>query len=87
MSYEYHGKDTIYSPTWFSSAQVNAESYDDLTFELYRDEVMVHSRTVSDNFPFRLPTQRGRKYSYNLKGTDEVRGVFLSSTMSELNGV
>ncbi len=87
MSYEYHGKDTIYSPTWFSSAQVNAESYDDLTFELYRDEVLVHTRTVSDNFPFRLPTLRGRKYSYNLKGTDEVRGVFLASTMSELSGV
>ena len=87
MSYEYHGKDTIYSPTWFAAAQVNAESYNDLTFELYREEVMVHSKVVTDNVPFRLPTKRDRKYSYNLKGADEVRGVFLASTMSELNGV
>jgi len=87
MSYEYHGKDSIFSPTWFSAAQVNAETYDDLTFELYRDEVMVHSKVVTNNNPFRLPTKRGRKYSYLMKGTDEVRGVFLASTMSELLGV
>lgn len=87
MSYHYHSRDAIFSPTWFSAAQVNAESYNNLTFELYRDENMVYSVPVTDNTPFRLPTQRGRKYSWALRGVDEVRGVFLASTMSELTGV
>lgn len=87
MSYTYHGRDTIMSPTWFSSAQVNAESYNDLTFDLYRDRILVHSHIVTSNTPFRLPTKRGRIYSYALRGADEVRGVFLASTMSELTNV
>lgn len=87
MTYQYHGRDSVYSPTWFAAAQVNAETYDDLTFELYRDKTLVHTKVVTDNIPFRLPTKRGRKYSYMLRGSDEVRGVFLASTMSELNGV
>lgn len=87
MTYEYQGKDTISSPTVFSCAQVNAESYNSLIFDLYRDKVKVHSHTVLNNDPFRLPTKRGRVYSYGLRGQDEVRGVFIASTMSELTNV
>lgn len=87
MTYEYQGKDSISSPTWFSAAQVNAESYNNLIFDLYRDKSVVHSRPVTSNVPFRLPTKRGRVYSYGLRGQDEVRGVFLASTMSELTNV
>ena len=87
MSYHYHSKDSIFSPSIFSSAQVNAESYDNLTFDLYRDKILIHSHSVVDNVPFRLPTKLGRKYSWGIRGTDEVRGVFLASTMAELSGI
>lgn len=86
MTYEYQGKDTISSPSVFSCAQVNAESYNNLIFDLYRDGAVVYSKTVLSNVPFRLPTKRARKYSYGLRGQDEVRGVFIATTMSELKG-
>lgn len=87
LSFEYHSRDSIFSLTFFSAAKVNAESYNDLTFKLFRDGQEVYSASVTSNNPFRLPTKLGRKYSWSISGMDEVRGVFIASTMSELYGL
>lgn len=74
----------ITPPTSFSAAMVLAERYP-VTFELYVDERLSHTKTVSDNMPFRLPSGfRGRKWQARLSGDSYVYGAFIAGSVEEL---
>ena len=84
MTFEYHSSTSVVSPSSFSAVKVDANSYLDLTFNLYRDNQLIYTTPITSNDVKRLPTKRGRLYSWSLTGTDEVRGVGLATTASEL---
>jgi len=85
MTMTYKSRDKITSPAWFSTLKIDAEDYNDITFELYEDDAMVYSVAILSNDFVRLPTARYRKHSWKIIGTSEIRQVTLGSTGSELS--
>jgi len=74
------------SPTvaGFSCAQIEAEAYP-LTAKFYVDGSLIHTQTVADRDPFRLPAVSGRDFEMQLEGSVEVFSVAVAQAMAELN--
>lgn len=70
----------------FSCMQVEADGYP-LTCNLYCDDVLVHTQTVTSRTPFRLPAKVGRDWEVELVGNKEVFNVAFAQSMEELASV
>ena len=79
-------KFTLPNVTSFSCAQVEAEAYP-VTAKFYVDGAVVHTQTVADRNPFRLPTAPGRDMEVEIEGTSDVFAVSVAHSMQELAGV
>ena len=70
---------------WFSCAQLEAEAYTTpITFKLYGDGSLVHTRAVSSRQPFRLPVVPARDWEIEIVTTHEVFNVVIAQSMEEL---
>jgi len=69
-----------------SCAQVEAESYP-VTLKVYADGSLIHTQTVANRFPFRLPPISARDWEFQVEGTSEVFSVALAQSMGELANV
>lgn len=71
-------------PINFSVARVWAKRYP-LTFQLYGDDAVTHTQTVTSQEPFRLPSgYRSRKWAVRITGDTYVNGIFLATSVQEL---
>jgi hypothetical protein len=71
-------------PINFGWAQVLVET-GSLTIKFYADGVLKHTKTVSDDKAFRLPSGFEAKYwQFELSGTGSARGINVAQTMAEL---
>lgn len=87
-SYNYRSRN-IWLPRLVNlgAAMVIAESYNDLTFKLYADGRLKHTKVVTSDDPFRLPGgYLSDDYQIQLEGTDEVSAVYLGETIFEIQG-
>lgn len=66
----------------FSAARVTG-SYP-VTFTLYRDGSSVYTREVTNDEPFRLPSQLGRTWEIALSGSGVVLGAAIADSVEEL---
>jgi hypothetical protein len=95
--WEGHEQDADKTYTWRSrkirfpqltnlgAAMVEAESYDDITFNLYADGVLKHTQVVRNIEPFRLPGGfLSNIFEIELIGTDVVSGVSIAETVFDL---
>ena len=73
-------------PISFSTAQVQAETYP-LTAKFYSDNVLMHTQTVANRGPFRLPALMGLDWEVQLEGTSEVFAVEIAQSPAELASV
>ena len=73
-------------PQSYGAAEVVASAYP-VTFKLYADNELIHTKTVMSRDPFRLPAKRAMDYLIQLEGTNPVQGVAIASTMKELSEV
>jgi hypothetical protein len=77
-------KPTKTEPITFAAARVWADRYP-VTFQLYADEVLKHTKTVSSVEPFRLPSGfRAREWSPRVYGDSDINAIYLSTSMMEL---
>jgi hypothetical protein len=67
----------------FSSAQVEAESFP-LTVRIYADGVLVHTQSVTERWPFRLPAKGGRDWEVEIESTPEVFNFVVAQSMEEM---
>jgi len=67
----------------FSCAQLEAEAYP-MTLKFYADTVLIHTQTVQDRNPFRLPAKVGRDWEMQIEGSKEVFSLSIANSMSEL---
>lgn len=70
-------------PMGMSCFQVEAESYP-LTAKIYADGTLLHTQTVANRFPFRLPVITARDWEFEISGTSEVFSVSMAQSMGEL---
>lgn len=70
-------------PQSYGAAEVVASNYP-VTFNLYADGALVHTRSVMSRSPFRLPAVRAMDYQIEIRGTEPVQGVALANSMKEL---
>ena len=70
----------------FSFAQLEAEAYP-MTLKVYADGALVHTQTVQNRDPFRLPSKVGRDWEMQIEGSNEVFALSVANSMSELAGV
>lgn len=71
-------------PINFSVARVWAKRYP-FTFQLYADDAVAHTQTVTSEEPFRLPSgYRSRKWAARITGDTYVNGIFLATSVKEL---
>ena len=71
--------------TTLTAARVLAESYQNITFNLYVDGALKHSESVASDRTFRMPAgYRGSEFEIELIGTDTVVRVDVASTVSEV---
>ena len=71
-------------PINFSVARVWAKRYP-ITFQLYGDDALVHTQTVTSQEPFRLPSgYRSRKWAARITGDSYINGIFLATSVQEL---
>ena len=77
---------TMPRPLGMSCAQVEAETYP-VTAKIYADGVLLHTQTVQNRFPFRLPVMTARDWEVELNGTSEVFGANIAQSMEELANV
>ena len=70
----------------FSCAQLEAEAYP-MTLKIYADNTLVHTQTVQNRDPFRLPSKVGRDWELQIEGAKEVFSLAIANSMSELAGV
>lgn len=74
-------------PENLGAAQVLANSYP-VTFNVYADGALVHTQSVANSGPFRLPSGfRAREWQLEMSGTAEVTAAFLSTSIGELRAV
>ena len=67
----------------FSCAQLEAEAYP-MTVKVYSDTVLVHTQTVQNRNPFRLPAKVGRDWEMQVEGAHEVFSLSIANSMTEL---
>lgn len=65
-------------------AQVKAEDYDDLTFRLYADGMLLHEVTIDSDMEFTLPPYAARAHEIELAGTSRVYQVEIADDVEEL---
>lgn len=85
----YQWKSKVYSLPrimGMSCAQVEAETYP-VTLKVYADGSLIHTQTVANRFPFRLPPVSGRDWEFEVTGTAEVFLIALGQSMEELANV
>jgi hypothetical protein len=70
----------------YSCSQVEAEAYP-VTAKYYVDGTLVHTQTVANRKPFRLPVIVGRDWEFRIEGNTEVFSVATAQSMQELAGV
>ena len=70
----------------FSCAQLEAETYP-VTAKFYADGTLVHTQTVANRNPFRLPAKPGRDWEVQIEGTSEVFALSIAQSVQELTGV
>ena len=73
-------------PVSMSCAQIEAESYP-VTAKIYADDALLHTQTVADRNPFRLPVKVARDWEVELSGTNEVFTFAMAQSMEELKSV
>ena len=74
-------------PTNFSCAEVVADSYP-LEVQVFADGNLVHTQTVEDGNPFRLPSGfMAADWQFQLKTNSAVQGMAVANNMSELREV
>lgn len=85
----YRWKSKVYvlaTPQNLGAAQVLAKAYP-VTLKVYADGALIHTQSVADDRPFRLPSGfRAREWQFEVSGTAEVTSVFMASTVLELRG-
>ena len=79
-------KFTLPQPLGLACAQVEAEAYP-VTAKIYADGALIHTQTVADRFPFRLPPRVARDWEIELTGTNEVFAAAIAHSPQELAGV
>lgn len=67
----------------FSCGQLEAESYP-MTMKIYADGNLIHTQTVQNRNPFRLPAKRGRDWEFQVEGSNEVFSAAIATSMTEL---
>lgn len=67
----------------FSCAQLEAEAYP-MTMKFYTDGNLIHTQTVQNRNPFRLPAKVGRDWEFQIEGSNEVFSAAMANSMSEL---
>ena len=67
----------------FSCAQLEAEAYP-MTLKFYADGALIHTQTVQNRDPFRLPAKVGRDWEMQVEGSKEVFSLSIANSMSEL---
>ena len=67
----------------FSCAQLEAEAYP-MTIKFYADDTLVHTQTVQNRNPFRLPAKVGRDWEFQIEGNHEVFSMAVATSMTEL---
>lgn len=95
--YEWEGSASGRTYTWRSgklrfpklinlgAALVEANSYTDITFRLYADGVLKHTKVVQDGKPFRLPGgYLSNIYEVEIVGVDRVTGASVAENIFEL---
>lgn len=73
-------------PLSMSCAQVEAEAYP-VTAKIYADGTLLHTQTVANRNPFRLPVKVARDWEVELSGTNEVFTFAMAQSMEELTSV
>lgn len=76
-------KPSLTPPVSMSAAKVIAERYP-LTLEIYANDVLIQTKTVTSSDPFRIAAVRARKWAVRISGDSYVEGVFLANDMAEL---
>ena len=73
------------APHCFTAARVLADSYTNITINIYADNTLYHTQAVTNKSPFRLPRNgRYRVWQVEVIGTDNIREVAISETVTEL---
>ena len=67
----------------FSCAQLEAEAYP-ITLKVYADTSLIHTQTVQNRNPFRLPAKTGRDWEVQIEGSAEVFSLSVANSMTEL---
>ena len=70
----------------YSCSQVEAEAYP-VTAKFYVDGTLVHTQTVANRRPFRLPVVVGRDWEFRIEGNTEVFSMATAQSIQELAGV
>ena len=84
MSYIWKSKKfTMPEITGFSCAQLEAEAYP-MTLKIYADTTLIHTQTVQNRKPFRLPAKTGRDWEMQIEGANEVFSLAIAHSMTEL---
>ena len=84
MSYIWKSKKfTMPQITGFSCAQLEAEAYP-MTLKIYADTTLIHTQTVQNRNPFRLPSKVGRDWEMQVEGSNEVFSLAIAHSMTEL---
>jgi hypothetical protein len=85
LSYQWKSKIfQLAKPENMGVGQVFADAYP-VTMKVYADSVLVHTETVANDRPFRLPSGfRAREWQLELIGTSEVSSAFLAGSAMEL---
>jgi hypothetical protein len=87
LSYTWKSKKfSLAYPMSFNCAQVEAESYS-FTAKFYADGTLIHTQTVANRNPFRLPAVVARDWEIQIEGTREVFSIDLAQSVSELGNV
>lgn len=73
------------APHCFTAARVLADSYTNISINIYADNALYHTQTVANKQPFRLPRNgRYRVWQVEAIGTDHIREIAISETVVEL---
>ena len=86
LSYTWKSKRlSLDAPHCFTAARVLADSYTNITINIYADNTLYHTQTVTNKQPFRLPRNgRYRVWQIEVIGVDAIREVAISETVTEL---
>ena len=86
LSYTWKSKRlSLDAPHCFTAARVLADSYTNITINVYADNTLYHTQAVTNKQPFRLPRNgRYRVWQVEVIGIDNVREVIIGETVIEL---